>query len=128
MSQAPHSIPSVSVTYAGDGHTTRSNELDMRQMQERAYEKRGDRTMVCTHDTFRFAVDRFSIGAFDNRLIAVDEFHHVSASPDNRLGEQVRQFIDRDKSQLIAMTGSCFRGDAEAVFHPEDEARFEAVR
>jgi hypothetical protein len=28
----------------------------------------------------------------------VDEFHHVSASSDNRLGEQVPQFIDRYKS------------------------------
>lgn len=68
-----------------------------------------------------------SFAAFDGRLIAVDEFHHVSASPDNRLGEQVRQFIARDKSHLVAMTGSYFRRDAEAVLHPEDEARFEPV-
>ena len=93
----------------------------------KAFLESGDRTLVCTHATFRFAVDRFGIGAFDGRLIAVDEFHHVSASPDNRLGEQVRQFIDRDKSHLVAMTGSYFRGDAEAVLHPEDEARFDKV-
>ena len=34
-------IPSVSVTYARNGRSTRSNELGMRPMQERAWEKRG---------------------------------------------------------------------------------------
>lgn len=217
MSQAPNSIPSVSVSYAGDGRSTRPNELGMRPMQERAYQKRGeqylliksppasgksralmfialdklenqklkqavivvpeksigssfsdeplskfgfwadwkveprwnlcnapgtdggkvdavkaflesgDRVLVCTHATFRFAVDRFGVEAFDDRLIAVDEFHHVSANPDNKLGEHVRQFMARDKCHLVAMTGSYFRGDAEAVLHPEDESRFETV-
>ena len=42
-----------------------------------------DKILVCTHATFRFAVDKFGIEAFDDRLIAVDEFHHVSANPDN---------------------------------------------
>jgi len=87
----------------------------------------GDKVLVCTHATFRFAVDRFGVEAFDDRLIAVDEFHHVSASPDNRLGEHVRQFVSRDKAHLVAMTGSYFRGDAEAVLHPDDESRFETV-
>jgi hypothetical protein len=217
MSQTPHSIPSVSVTYTGDGRSTRPNELGMRPMQERAYQKRGeqylliksppasgksralmfialdklanqglkqalivvpeksigssfadeplsrfgfwadwkveprwnlcnapgtdggkvaavkaflesgDRTLVCTHATFRFAVDRFGVEAFDDRLIAVDEFHHVSANPDNKLGEHLRQFMARDKAHLVAMTGSYFRGDAEAVLHPDDESRFETI-
>jgi len=48
-----------------------------------------DRVLVCTHATFRFAVDQFGVEAFDDRLIAVDEFHHVSAHPDNRLGSQL---------------------------------------
>jgi superfamily II DNA or RNA helicase len=86
-----------------------------------------DKVLVCTHATFRFAVDKYGIEAFDDRLIAVDEFHHVSANPDNKLGEHVRQFIGRDKVHLVAMTGSYFRGDAEAVLHPEDEAKFESV-
>jgi len=86
-----------------------------------------DQTLVCTHATFRFAVDKFGIDAFDNRLIAVDEFHHVSANPDNRLGEHVRSLIERDKIHLTAMTGSYFRGDTEAVLLPEDESRFETV-
>ena len=86
-----------------------------------------DQVLVCTHATFRFAVERFGVEAFDDRLIAVDEFHHVSANPDNRLGEHVRQFVARDKAHLVAMTGSYFRGDAEAVLHPDDESRFETV-
>jgi len=45
-----------------------------------------DQTLVYTHATFRFAVDQYGVAAFDDRLIAVDEFHHVSANPDNRLG------------------------------------------
>ncbi|MXW44673.1 MAG: DEAD/DEAH box helicase [Gammaproteobacteria bacterium] len=211
------SIPSVSVTYARTGRSTQSNELGMRPMQERAWQKRGeqylliksppasgksralmfialdklqnqglrqavivvpektigasfsdvplsdfgfwsdwvvaprwnlcnapgteggkvesvsrflesrDSVLVCTHATFRFAVDRFGVEAFDDRLIAVDEFHHVSANPDNRLGSHVGQLLARGKTHIVAMTGSYFRGDAEAVLAPEDEARFETV-
>lgn len=211
------SIPSVSVTYAQNGSSTTSNELGMRAMQERAYERRGeqylliksppasgksralmfialdklhnqglkqaivvvpeksigssfndeplkkygfwadwavvpkwnlcnapggdsgkvgavgnflesdDQVLVCTHATFRFAVDKFGIEAFDDRLIAVDEFHHVSANPDNKLGAHLGQLITRDKVHVVAMTGSYFRGDAEAVLAPEDEAKFEPV-
>ena len=217
MSYEPKHIPSVSVTYAQDGRSTRSNEFGMRPMQERTYAKRGeqylliksppasgksralmfvaldkltnqklkqaiivvpeksigasfhdeplsqfgfwadwkvqprwnlcdapgedggkvesvkkfleseDRVLVCTHATFRFAVERFGVEFFDERLIAVDEFHHVSANPDNKLGDHVRQFMERDKVHIVAMTGSYFRGDAEAVLHPEDEAKFETV-
>lgn len=87
----------------------------------------GDDVLVCTHATFRFAVERLGIEAFDNRLIAVDEFHHVSASADNRLGSQLVEFIRRDKTHIVAMTGSYFRGDAVPVLTPEDEAKFETV-
>ena len=212
------SVPSVSVNYASNGSSTRSNSLGMRAMQERAYERRGeqylliksppasgksralmfialdklhnqglkqaiivvpeksigssfhdeplskfgfwadwtvepkwnlcnapgsdnggkvkslgvflqsdDRTLVCTHATFRFAVEQLGVDAFDNRLIAVDEFHHVSANPDNILGAQLKELIARDKAHIVAMTGSYFRGDAEAVLSPEDEARFNTV-
>jgi superfamily II DNA or RNA helicase len=210
-------IPSVSVSYAQTGKSTKSNELGMRPMQERVYEKRGeqylliksppasgksralmfvaldklenqglqqaiivvpeksigssfndeplskfgfwadwhvgpnrnlcnapgedggkvnsvqgflssdDKVLVCTHATFRFAVERMGIEAFDNRLIAVDEFHHVSANPDNKLGSQLGEFISRGKVHIVAMTGSYFRGDAEAVLAPLDEALFEPV-
>ena len=86
-----------------------------------------DNVLVCTHATFRFAVDELGIEAFDDCLIAVDEFHHVSANPDNRLGAQLGTLIARDKVHLIAMTGSYFRGDAEAVLSPSDEAKFVTV-
>ena len=65
--------------------------------------------------------------AFDDRLIAVDEFHHVSVNPDNKLGSHLGQFIARDKTHIVAMTGSYFRGDAEPVLMPNDEAKFETV-
>ena len=86
-----------------------------------------DKALVCTHATFRFAVEELGIEAFDNRLIAIDEFHHVSSNPDNVLGSQLGAFIARDKVHLVAMTGSYFRGDSEAVLAPADEARFETV-
>lgn len=211
------SVPSVTVTYAQNGNSTRSNELGMRAMQERAYEKRGeqylliksppasgksralmfialdklanqglkqaivvvpeksigssfadeplkkfgfwtdwtvvpkwnlcnapgedggkvnsvkkflesdDQVLVCTHATFRFAVEKFGVEVFDDRLIAVDEFHHVSANPDNKLGQHLADFIARDKVHIVAMTGSYFRGDAEAVLNPHDEVKFDTV-
>jgi len=217
MSNEGNSVPSVSVSYARNGSSTKANALGMRPMQERAYEKRGeqylliksppasgksralmfvaldklanqglkqaiivvpersigasfhdeplskfgfwadwrvepkwnlcdapgtdggkvnsvgsflesgDKVLVCTHATFRFAVDRFGVEAFDDRLIAVDEFHHVSANPDNKLGLHLGAFVARDKVHIVAMTGSYFRGDAEAVLAPQDEARFDSV-
>jgi hypothetical protein len=39
-------IPSVSVTYGGNGRSTRANELGMRPMQERAFEKRGEQYLL----------------------------------------------------------------------------------
>jgi superfamily II DNA or RNA helicase len=210
-------IPSVTVNYKSTGSSTNSNELGMRQMQERAYEKRGeqylliksppasgksralmfialdklynqgikqaiiavpeksigssfanelltefgyyydwqvqakwnlcnapgedgskvnsvksfleseDKVLVCTHATFRFAVERFGVEAFDNRLIAIDEFHHVSADEGNVLGSQLKQLVSRDMVHIVAMTGSYFRGDANPVLMPEDEAKFDTV-
>lgn len=211
------SVPSVSVNYARTGASTRSNELGMRAMQERAFEKRGeqylliksppasgksralmfialdklhhqglkkamvvvpeksigasfaneplsefgfwadwevqpkwnlcnaptseqgkvksveaflnssDRVLVCTHQTFRFAVDAVGVEAFDDCLLAIDEFHHVSANPDNKLGAHLAEFLARDKVHIVAMTGSYFRGDAVPVLMPEDETKFETV-
>jgi superfamily II DNA or RNA helicase len=86
-----------------------------------------DKVLVCTHATFRFAVEELGLEAFDNRLIAIDEFHHVSSNPDNKLGSQLGAFINRDRVHLVAMTGSYFRGDSEAVLMPADEAKFETV-
>lgn len=86
-----------------------------------------DKVLVCTHATFRFAFDELGPRAFDERLVAIDEFHHVSANPDNRLGAQLADLIARDKAHVVAMTGSYFRGDAVAVLAPGDEAKFQTV-
>jgi hypothetical protein len=51
----------------------------------------------------------------------------VSHNEDNKLGAHLKTFIARDKVHIVAMTGSYFRGDAEAVMAPEDEAKFETV-
>ncbi|HET6407413.1 MAG TPA: DEAD/DEAH box helicase family protein, partial [Chthoniobacteraceae bacterium] len=218
MTDEKKSVPSVSVSYARNGASTKANALGMRPMQERAFEKRGeqylliksppasgksralmfialdklahqdvkqaiivvpeksigssfndesltrygfeadwhveprwnlcnapggdnggkvksvaaflesnDKVLVCTHATFRFAVDEYGVEKFDDRLIAVDEFHHVSANPDNKLGQHLGQFMARDRVHIVAMTGSYFRGDAEAVLAPHDETKFESV-
>ncbi len=92
-----------------------------------AFLESDDKVLICTHATFRFAVDAYGVEAFDNRLIAIDEFHHVSANPDNKLGLHLGQFIARGKTHIIAMTGSYFRGDAEAVLAPQDESKFDTV-
>lgn len=86
-----------------------------------------DRILVCTHATLRFAFDEVGVEAFDDCLLAVDEFHHASSSEENRLGELVRGLMERDKAHIVAMTGSYFRGDAVMVLRPEDEAKFTRV-
>jgi len=86
-----------------------------------------DRVLICTHATFRFAADELGVEAFDDCLIAVDEFHHVSSDQANKLGAHLAAFIARDKADIVAMTGSYFRGDAVPVLSPDDESRFETV-
>jgi hypothetical protein len=92
-----------------------------------AFLESGDQILVCTHATFRFAVEKLGVEAFDNRLIAVDEFHHVSASEDSILGKQLNDFIARDRVHVVAMTGSYFRGDAVPILLPENEAKFDTI-
>lgn len=86
------------------------------------------KVLVCTHATFRFGFDAIEkekgIEAFDNIFIAIDEFHHVSAADNNRLGEILRRLIAREQAHVMAMTGSYFRGDAVPVLRPEDEDKF----
>jgi len=92
-----------------------------------AFLESSDKVLICTHATFRFAMDTYGPEAFDDRLIAVDEIHHVSANPDNKLGVHLGQLIGRGRTHIVAMTGSYFRGDAEPVLAPADEALFETV-
>ena len=91
-----------------------------------------DQIIVCTHSTLRHAFDRIvnegaGIGMFADCLLAVDEFHHVSADADNRLGELIRAVISEGSAHLVAMTGSYFRGDQVPVLRPEDEEKFARV-
>lgn len=85
------------------------------------------RILICTHATLRFAFDQLDSAAFNDCLLAVDEFHHVSGNEDSRLGELVRGIMSGSTAHLVAMTGSYFRGDSQPVLLPEDEAKFTCV-
>lgn len=85
------------------------------------------RILICTHATFRFASDELDETIFDDTVIAIDEFHHVSADINNRLGDILRNIMKKSSAHLIAMTGSYFRGDSVPVLLPEDEALFTKV-
>lgn len=89
--------------------------------------KENERILICTHATLRFACDELDESAFDKSLIAIDEFHHVSADADNRLGDILRNIMRKSSAHIIAMTGSYFRGDGVPVLHPEEEAKFKKV-
>lgn len=87
-----------------------------------------DPVLICTHATLRFAVDRLPASAFDGTVVAIDEFHHVSADTDSsRLGQVLHGIMTGSDAHVVAMTGSYFRGDSVPVLHPEDEARFVPV-
>jgi superfamily II DNA or RNA helicase len=86
-----------------------------------------EKVLICTHATLRFAVDELEESAFNNTLLAIDEFHHVSADADSRLGEHLRAIMQKSTAHIIAMTGSYFRGDSVPVLLPEDESKFTKV-
>jgi superfamily II DNA or RNA helicase len=86
-----------------------------------------DAVLICTHATLRFAHDAIDEQLFDGVVLAIDEFHHVSASEASRLGELVRSVVNNTSAHVIAMTGSYFRGDTIPVLEPADEARFRKV-
>ncbi|KEO72945.1 DEAD/DEAH box helicase [Anditalea andensis] len=86
-----------------------------------------EQLMICTHATLRFASEELEEKVFDNCLLAIDEFHHVSADINNRLGDILRNIMAKSSAHIIAMTGSYFRGDSVPVLPPEDEAKFEKV-
>jgi hypothetical protein len=93
----------------------------------KAFMASDDQIVVCTHATLRFAFDELGVAAFSTSVLAIDEFHHVSADENNRLGEVVRALMQADKAHIVAMTGSYFRGDTTPVLQPEDEGRFNRV-
>lgn len=85
-------------------------------------------TLVCTHSTLRYAYEKLPAAAFDGTVLAIDEFHHISAdTATNRLGELLQGVMRESDAHVVAMTGSYFRGDAVPVLLPEDEARFTPV-
>lgn len=87
-----------------------------------------DPILVCTHATLRFAFEKLTPEDFDGTVLAIDEFHHVSADLDsNRLGSLLRSVMAGSDAHIIAMTGSYFRGDTVPVLSPEDEAKFTPV-
>ncbi|MFZ7187016.1 DEAD/DEAH box helicase [Avibacterium avium] len=86
-----------------------------------------EKILICTHATFRFACDEVDAKQFNDCLIAIDEFHHVSADGDNRLGEVMKNIMANSNAHIVAMTGSYFRGDNVPVLLPEDEIKFTKV-
>lgn len=86
-----------------------------------------EKILICTHATFRFAAEELVEEKFDDTLIAIDEFHHVSADINNRLGDIIRGIMKKSTAHLVAMTGSYFRGDSVPVLLPEDEQLFRKV-
>lgn len=87
-----------------------------------------DATLVCTHATLRFAFEKLAPDAFNGTVLAIDEFHHVSADTEaNRLGALLREVMAGSDVHIVAMTGSYFRGDTVPVLSSEDEAKFTPV-
>lgn len=86
-----------------------------------------EQILICTHATLRFACEELDETKFNGSLLAIDEFHHVSADVHNRLGELLRGVMQKSSAHIIAMTGSYFRGDSVPILLPEDEARFSKV-
>lgn len=86
-----------------------------------------EKVLICTHSTLRFAFQKIGADKFNDCLLAIDEFHHVSAEADSKLGELLRTIMSETNAHILAMTGSYFRGDCAAVLSPSDERRFEKV-
>ena len=90
--------------------------------------KSNEDILICTHATLRFAYDKLSNDdEFDNCLLAIDEFHHISADGTSILGEILKNIIRNTKAHIVAMTGSYFRGDTVAILEPIDEEKFDKV-
>ncbi len=83
--------------------------------------------LVCTHSTFRRSFNLLNPEAFNDTLVAIDEFHHVSVDEANKLGRSLHGLMNKSNAHIVAMTGSYFRGDSVPVLLPEDEALFKIV-
>ena len=83
--------------------------------------------LLCTHSTLRFAFDEIATESFNETLVAIDEFHHVSTDRDNKLGELLRAIMSKTNAHIVAMTGSYFRGDCVEVLTPKEESMYDKV-
>ncbi len=90
-------------------------------------DKEDEQILICTHATLRFACEELDEAKFNDTVLAIDEFHHVSADAGNRLGELLRDIMRKSKAHIVAMTGSFFRGDSVPILLPEDEEKFTKV-
>ena len=86
-----------------------------------------ERILICTHATLRFAFEGLDEKELNDCLVTIDEFHHVSADGDNKLGNVMRNIMANSTAHIVAMTGSYFRGDSVPVLLPEDEEKFVKV-
>ena len=83
---------------------------------------------ICTHSTLRNTYQKIdSDRKFDNTLIAIDEFHHVSAEDNSVLGGALKNIMHNSNAHILAMTGSYFRGDSAPILTEEDEREFDKV-
>jgi superfamily II DNA or RNA helicase len=87
-----------------------------------------EKILICTHATLRFACDGIDEKVFNETVLAIDEFHHVSVDGENRLGEVLRNIMARSSAHIVAMTGSYFRGDSVPILLPELEEKFTRVK
>ena len=84
--------------------------------------------LICTHATLRYAYEEVEENKFNDCLLAIDEFHHVSADKDSsKLGNLLHSIMNKSNAHIVAMTGSYFRGDGVPVLAPEDEIKFDKV-
>ena len=86
-----------------------------------------DRILICTHATLRFAFEQLADSDFNDVLLAIDEFHHVSQDDNSVLGTALRNILANSTAHVVAMTGSYFRGDSVPILAPEDEQKFDKV-
>jgi superfamily II DNA or RNA helicase len=103
------------------------NERDKIGRFKEFFSQKNQDKLVCTHATLRAAMKEMENGIFNDCLLAIDEFHHVSASVESNLGDLIRDLMTETSVHIIAMTGSYFRGDGIPVLRPEDERRFYPV-
>lgn len=86
-----------------------------------------DNILIATHATLRYASSRLDASDFDNCLVAIDEFHHVSQDDSSVLGNTLKDILNNSTAHIFAMTGSYFRGDSTPILDVNDEARFDRV-